>query len=77
MSIITHKKIKGVFIDRCLNFHTSEYYIKDSMGVKSYKLAEERKKFSDSGRRVHPKKNKDIVMDEMVDWDYVDNDRKY
>ena len=75
-SILTHKIIKGAYIDRPLNLHKTEYFVsKLSGGGVKYTLAKEKKTGLGDGRMRHPKANSHIPIDENVCEGYVDKDR--
>lgn len=75
-SILTHKIIKGAYIDRPLNMHKTEYFVsKLSGGGIKYTLSKEKKTGSGDARIRHPKANSHKPIDDHVCDGYVDKDR--
>ena len=74
LSIAVHKTIEGVFIDRILNLHSSDYFMKISKEKQSYEPAKG-KKWAENATTKLPKIDPKELVDADLEVNYLEKDR--
>lgn len=74
LSIATHKTIEGVFIDRILNLHSSEYFMKLGKDKATYEPIKHKKPGDNLPPKL-PKFDQKELVDQDIELNYLEKDR--